>query len=184
MTTDLIGPLTAEEWCSLRLGADDDPLQCCAYTSELRDGVFQLLRIGGDRHWGDLLHVPWIAAAKSHDMADLLTHPLVGKLHAYYIEGQPEPPSDRDLAELQATDPGYLCSLSVAIPAHFDLGTEEGRLAALGRVAPEVAHVPDGEDRARRVDELARLLSMPLRDVALVVDAWRANVGLPVGVTA
>lgn len=48
----LIGPLTSEEWCSLRAtGEDDDILQCCAETSDLRDGIFMLLRMGADKNW-------------------------------------------------------------------------------------------------------------------------------------
>src|SRR5262245_3017565 len=48
----LIGPLTAEEWCSLRAGTDDDPLQCCSITSGFRDALFYVLRQGGDRLYG------------------------------------------------------------------------------------------------------------------------------------
>lgn len=55
----LIGPLTAEEWCSLRAGGptpdgQDDVLQCCAITSEVRDWIFYTLRMGGDRAPGPL----------------------------------------------------------------------------------------------------------------------------------
>lgn len=50
-----IGPLTPEEWCSLRLHPDDDspdgmddPFTCCAETSGVRDSVLHFLRMGGD----------------------------------------------------------------------------------------------------------------------------------------
>lgn len=48
MTTDLIGPWTAEEWCRWRMLPDDDWLQCCGITSNFRDALFLVLRMGGD----------------------------------------------------------------------------------------------------------------------------------------
>jgi hypothetical protein len=48
-TADLIGPLTAAEWCSLRLTeGNDDPLYCCAASSEFRSALFEVLRMGAD----------------------------------------------------------------------------------------------------------------------------------------
>jgi hypothetical protein len=43
----LIGPLTAEEWCSFAMSDEDDFLQCCGTTSDFRSMLFYLLRSGG-----------------------------------------------------------------------------------------------------------------------------------------
>lgn len=49
VTGELIGPLTAAEWCEFRRRDDDeDLLYCCGSTSALRDSIFHLLRNGGD----------------------------------------------------------------------------------------------------------------------------------------
>ena len=90
---DLIGPLTAEEWCSLRLGADDDPLLCCAETSELRSAIFETLRQGGGWLYGQLAIAPaWELVAEKHDTTGLLEHPVLRKLYATYVK---EPGDDR-----------------------------------------------------------------------------------------
>lgn len=81
---ELIGPLTAEEWCSLRLGGNaDDVLMCCGETSAFRDAVFMALRMGGDRDARFWLLPAW---------RDLVEHGLptgpgtevIAKLRDYY----------------------------------------------------------------------------------------------------
>jgi hypothetical protein len=106
--------------------------------------------------------------------------PLFTKLHAFYIAGQPEPATDRQIAEMLASDPGYLASLLDVVTETFDVSTEEGRVMALGRVAPKVAHILDGQERAAAVVRLAEVTGLRRWHVARVVDAWRGNVGLPV----
>ena len=78
---ELIGPLTAEEWCSLRLGTDDDPLQCCGATSNLRDGLFRVLRMGGDAMWAPELAEAW-RAMDDHGWPEGV--PVVDKIRAFY----------------------------------------------------------------------------------------------------
>ena len=89
--TDLIGPLTAAEWCAFRQRDDDDLLQCCGVTSDFRDAIFNTLRMGGDeysaRNW---LRDAWEQMeAHGFPQGDDVT-PLLAKLGAYYID-QPEP---------------------------------------------------------------------------------------------
>jgi hypothetical protein len=79
----LIGPLTAEEWCSLRLGGlEDDPLYCCAVTSSMRDFLFEVLRMGAE-------HSDWSGAVREAfgelDVACEVKHPLIEKVRAYYF---------------------------------------------------------------------------------------------------
>ena len=90
-TTDLIGPLTAAEWCAFRLRDDDDLLQCCGVTSDFRDALFYVLRMGGDRHLGrGIFREAWHAMERhGFPQGDDVT-PLLAKLGAYYID-QPEP---------------------------------------------------------------------------------------------
>jgi hypothetical protein len=85
---ELIGPLTAEEWCSLRLGTDDDPFQCCAETSALRDAAFHALRMGGEEYHGTAFYIAWLRVTESHPDHRLAEHPIVGKLYQYYVEGK------------------------------------------------------------------------------------------------
>jgi hypothetical protein len=92
-----IGPLTAEEWCSLRLGVDDDPFQCCGDTSDLRDAAFHALRMGGEEWNGTEFHRAWIRVGESHPDHGLVTHPAVAKLYDFYIKDKPVPPSDEEL---------------------------------------------------------------------------------------
>lgn len=98
----LIGPLTAEEWCSLRAGADDDPFQCCGETSDLRDAAFHALRMGGEEWAGTLFHAAWIRVGASHPDHALVTHPVVGKMYDFYVKGKPVPPTDEEMAEFDA----------------------------------------------------------------------------------
>lgn len=79
----LIGPLTAEEWCSLRLGGlEDDPLYCCTVTSSMRDFLFEVLRMGAD-------HGEWSGAVREAfgelDVRCEVKHPLIEKVRAYYF---------------------------------------------------------------------------------------------------
>lgn len=93
----LIGPLTADEWCSLRAGADDDPFQCCGDTSDLRDAAFHALRMGGEEWAGTLFHAAWIRVGNSHPDHALATHPVVGKLYDAYVKGRSAPPTDEEM---------------------------------------------------------------------------------------
>lgn len=62
----LIGPLTAAEWCAFRqTGDDDDLLQCCAITSDFRDALFAVLRMGADKYLSAYLREEW-AAMEAH----------------------------------------------------------------------------------------------------------------------
>lgn len=80
--SDLIGPLTAEEWCSFRQsGEDDDILQCCAETSEVRDAIFGWLRMGGDKMWGEILMRDTLGTMASHPGLD--RDPRVVKMLAF-----------------------------------------------------------------------------------------------------
>lgn len=99
---DLIGPLSAEEWCSLRLTGDDtDVLQCCAVTSDVRDAFFTYLRMGAVHELDGILRRA-LADLEGHgfptggapDYAD--PHPVIAKLIAWCgfeaagERGQPE----------------------------------------------------------------------------------------------
>jgi hypothetical protein len=83
----LIGPLTAAEWCSLRLtGGDDDPLRCCAASSELRDALFDVLRMGGGTEYAYRLVEPWQqAVAYGHGEGD----PLLDRIRDFYALDAP-----------------------------------------------------------------------------------------------
>lgn len=52
---ELIGPLTATEWCSFRSGADNDCLQCCGDTSNVRESFFVYLSLGATHSWDVIL---------------------------------------------------------------------------------------------------------------------------------
>ena len=88
----LIGPLTAEEWCSLRLGGlgDDDPLYCCTVTSSMRDFLFEMLRMGAGREWSGAFR----QAFSDLDAACQVEHPLIEKLRAYYVADAPAVPGE------------------------------------------------------------------------------------------
>ncbi|MEU3452299.1 hypothetical protein ABZ671_01625 [Micromonospora sp. NPDC006766] len=176
-TGGLIGPLTADEWCSLRLGDDDDPLQCCGETSDLRDAIFHVLRMGAQEHEGIALRAAWHIVEEHGDLGD---HPILRKLHAFYVEGKPELAPDSALAEMMAVTPEHAELFIAAIPEAFELDSEEGRIVALGRIAPRVAHVLDRDERCRLTGLLAETVRLDVQQVAIVVDAWRGNVGLPV----
>lgn len=95
---NLIGPLTAEEWCSLRVGTDDDPFYCCGDTSDLRDAAFLTLRMGATPvSVGTEFHAAWLHMEASHPDHTLTEHPVVGKLYDFYIKGRRPPPSDEEL---------------------------------------------------------------------------------------
>ncbi|MCX5066739.1 hypothetical protein OOJ91_12870 [Micromonospora lupini] len=83
---NLIGPLTAEEWCEFRQRDEDDLLQCCGVTSAFRDALFHLLRMGGDRAFARMLARLWPAMeAHGFPQGDEVT-PMLDKLRAYYID--------------------------------------------------------------------------------------------------
>lgn len=172
----LIGPLSAAEWCSLRLGADDDPFQCCAETSELRDAAFTTLRMGGEERDGIYLHAVWHDVTNSH--GDLTEHPVMRKLHDFYIAGKEPLPPESALAELFAVSRSYASDLIRAACEAFDLGSEAGKVLALSRLAPKLGYVLDADERASAVAEMAAVLEMSNHKVACVVDVWRASVGL------
>jgi hypothetical protein len=96
---DLIGPLTPDEWCSLVLGAPDDPFQCCGETSDLRDAAFHALRMGGDESHGLEFHAAWDRVTASHPDHTLAEHPIVAKLFRFYVEGRPSPPTADEVNE-------------------------------------------------------------------------------------
>lgn len=82
----MIGPLTAEEWCAFRQRDDGDLLQCCGTTSDFRDALFWLLRMGGDRSLAALFRASW-RQMEDHGFpqGDEVT-PLLDRLRAFYIE--------------------------------------------------------------------------------------------------
>ncbi|MFI7608722.1 hypothetical protein ACIBTV_26740 [Micromonospora sp. NPDC049366] len=174
---DLIGPLTAAEWASLRLGSPTDPLHCCADTSDVRDAIFHTLRMGGDPDQDHPLRAVWHVV---DDHGTLGADPRLAKLFAYYVSGKDELPSDEAVASLYASDPGFVDSLLEHLPQHLDLTSPAGRVVALGRVAPKVAYLLDAGKRAAAVAQLAELAKQPPFLVARVVDAWRGNIGMSV----
>lgn len=177
-TVALIGPLTAEEWCSLRLAEDgSDPLMCCGETSELRDAIFHTLRIGAAECDGIALRAAWHIAEQHDGLAD---EPIMRKLYEFYVKGKPELAPESAIAEMMAVTPEHAELFIAAIPEAFDLASEEGRTVALGRIAPKVAHVLDYNERCRLTRLLVNTIGLPPDRVALVVDAWRGSVGLPV----
>lgn len=176
-TAELIGPLTADEWCSLRLHDDGDPLMCCGDTSDLRDAIFDTLRMGAAECDGIALRAAWHIVDEHGDLGD---HPIMRKLHEFYVLGKPEVAPDRALAEMMAVLPTHAQMYIAAIPDAFDLDTEDGRITALGRIAPRIAHVLDHDERCRLTGLLAEAVRMETYQVTVVVDAFRGNVGLPV----
>jgi hypothetical protein len=83
-TDNLIGPLTADEWCSFRqTGQPDDLLQCCTETSEIRDVIFGWLRMGGDAMWGRLLLEDVMPYIESHEQDK---HPLFVRILEFIAE--------------------------------------------------------------------------------------------------
>lgn len=84
---ELIGPLTAEEWCAFRWRDDGDLLQCCGVTSDFRDVLFYILRMGGGREHGrGIFRQAWHAMERhGFPQGDDVT-PLLDKLRAHYIE--------------------------------------------------------------------------------------------------
>lgn len=111
--SDLIGPLTAEEWCAFRARDDgDDFMQCCAITSNFRDAVFQVLRMGGDKMFSFILEREWDEFINGHDFyADSEAAILLEKLRVFY--GLPEkeqpyaerPKFNKTTPEKVTTDP-------------------------------------------------------------------------------
>lgn len=95
---DLIGPLTAEEWCAFRIRGDDDLLMCCGVTSDFRSELFFLLQMGGHRRYaGDGFTEVWEAMADHGFPQGEEVEPLLAKLKAYYIdeeEGSDEGPDE------------------------------------------------------------------------------------------
>ncbi len=89
---ELIGPLTAEEWCRFRMRDDNDLLLCCSVTSNFRDALFTVLRMGGDRSMWMLLRRRW-EEMDEHGWLDLEENPaaaeLLAKLKAFYIDTIP-----------------------------------------------------------------------------------------------
>lgn len=107
---ELIGPLTAAEWCEFRM-QDDDLLQCCAVTSEMRDAIFGLLRMGGDedarRMNTSFRRAYWQMV--DHGLPDGRSGELLGRLVTYFLGDPPEPKHEFDdltddevLAELRS----------------------------------------------------------------------------------
>lgn len=86
--SELVGPLTAEEWCSLRLRFDDgDLLHCCGVTSDIRDLVFSLLRMGDDRHTTRLLMEELWDLVNSHDWDQTSdTYRLLERMRGFYLD--------------------------------------------------------------------------------------------------
>lgn len=81
-----IGPLTAEEWCEFRLREDDDLLQCCAVTSEMRDAIFLLLRMGAETpSFGRASFCRAWDAMTDHGFPDGRGGELLQKLHDFYL---------------------------------------------------------------------------------------------------
>jgi hypothetical protein len=89
-TPELIGPLTAAEWCAFRLTNDDsDLLQCCAITSAFRDALFEVLRMGGDeKYLASILREPW-QAMEQHGFPGGV--PQIKRIGQYYGLTKSEP---------------------------------------------------------------------------------------------
>jgi hypothetical protein len=86
---NLIGPLTAEEWCEFRHRDDDgDLLQCCGITSDMRRAIFYVLRSGGDRDQGRGTFALAYADMLNHDLPEGHGGELLERLRAYYLPGQ------------------------------------------------------------------------------------------------
>lgn len=98
----LIGPLTAGEWCEFRQRDEDDLLQCCGVTSDVRDAIFGLLRNGAPQ---------WESSALVMEFADMLDHglpegrggELLAKLRAYYLPEMTDAAIHERAAKMRAT---------------------------------------------------------------------------------
>lgn len=93
---ELIGPLTAEEWCAFRLRDNDDLLQCCGITSDFRDAIFDLLRMGGeDKHLKHSFRRAYWQMV-DHGLPGGPAEESIAKLVAYFLGDPPEPKTDVD----------------------------------------------------------------------------------------
>lgn len=175
---DLIGPLTAAEWAQFRLqDADDQVLPpCCGEVSDLRDAIFDLLRMGGDEMYGAHLRSIWDIV----DANGLGDHPLFQKLHAYYVAGRSAGPSDARMAEFLTADPGLAEGLLKAAPEAWDLKDPVAVRTALGRLTGKMYATPDKATRDGYMREIVRLTGFSDDQVRLVFDAFRGNVNLPI----
>lgn len=172
----LIGPLTADEWVSLRLGSDEDPLQCCADTSDLRDAIFDTLRMGAEPDQDVLLRAAWEYVAEDHP--GLTDHPVLAKLHAYYVAGREPVTPWHALAHLMAVPRSEITMWVQAARGAFDLDSPTGRTMAVSRLAPKAAKVVDPAERADAAAEIAQALGLPRGHVTRLVEAWRHAEGL------
>lgn len=175
----LIGPLTAAEWATFRLGHDDDPLYCCAHTSDVRDAIFHVLRMGGEAFDGAALRAVWSIVDDHDGLAD---HPLMRKLYDFYIDGQPPAPTDADVAEFlfAGRDPGFIDSLLTEAPTMWNMADQAAARTALGRLTGFLYVTPDAEQRAGYIRRVAALTGFTVADVDLVFDAFRGNDNLTI----
>lgn len=111
---ELIGPLTAEEWTEFRLRDDDDLLQCCGVTSEFRDEIFHLLRMGGeDKSWRHGFRRAYCRMV-DHGLPDGRGGELIARLVTYFLGDPPEPKQEVD----DLTDDEVLAELTAASRAN------------------------------------------------------------------
>lgn len=121
---NLIGPLTADEWMTLTLGHDDDPLYCCAVTSAFRSALFHVLRMGGDYtdgHW--TLANPWAALHAYHGGTDDITSaPVIEKIRAFYkLDERDDVPADAHPASLRSDQPHEKANIERLLVDNADL---------------------------------------------------------------
>lgn len=184
-----IGPLTASEWMTFFLINDGDernPLPvCCSNLSEVRTAILAVLRNGGDPQvCGQYLAQVWPVVEEHFGPTSEGGEPMppiLVKLYDAYVAGRPAI-DDREqaMARIMAQPPGLVRQFLVEVPKTWDLDTAEGRIRAVARLGGGfVAFVLDRDERVALVHELAKVVGMPCEDVALIVEAFRADNGLP-----
>lgn len=147
---DLIGPLTAEEWCSLRLGAEDDPFRCCGDTDALREAVFGMLSMGADEEWSLSFNAAWHQMVASHPGNTLADHPVVGKLYRAYVQGREPAVSDEELNAWLAETSGGTYRAHIEYRTNDSIDVDEARareLVAAGRQDVECRAVSERTTR-------------------------------------
>lgn len=93
---DLIGPLTPAEWCAFRQRDEPeaDLLQCCGTTSDFRDAVFFLLRMGGGLEFArGVFREAWQRMEEHGFPVGPDVTPLLDRLRAFYIDGNAAGPN-------------------------------------------------------------------------------------------
>jgi hypothetical protein len=175
---DLIGPLTGDEWLSLRhVDTDDDILCCCANTSNLRDTLFDLLSRGAQAPCQELVD-HWDIV----EQHDLQHYPIFVKLHEYYVKGQ-KPTTPETLVrimDMMTMSPETAGRLIDQAPHVWDLDTTAGRHRALHHLSSALCTTADQDRYRESILKVAGVTGTSPRLAHLLFDVLRAGRGLPV----